>query len=230
VEQRCLGLVGGLGVGATIRYYEELVKAHAQRGLVPQLLIAHADAPTVLRYVQDGEFDRLAGYLAAFIDRLAAAGANVAAIGAVTPYCCAAELSSLSPLPVVNILQEVADQVRTRRIRRAAIFGTRFTMETRLFGTLNESEAVKLKLAEFEYVRETYVQLVEQGSGTDEQYRGLRALAHRLCDREGAEAIILAGTELSLIFNESNTDFANIDCTRVHINAIMRSLFEGESG
>jgi aspartate/glutamate racemase len=41
------------------------------------------------------------------------------------------------------------------------------------------------------------------------------------------DAIMLAGTDLALIFNETNTDFPHIDCARVHIQAILRVLGEG---
>jgi aspartate racemase len=37
-------------------------------------------------------------------------------------------------------------------------------------------------------------------------------------------AIILAGTDLSFVFDESNTDFPHVDGARVHINAIMDEL------
>jgi aspartate racemase len=57
---RCLGLVGGLGVGATIHYYQELVKAHASRGCAPNLLIVHADMRRVVNYAGAGETAALA--------------------------------------------------------------------------------------------------------------------------------------------------------------------------
>jgi aspartate/glutamate racemase len=52
----------------------------------------------------------------------------------------------------------------------------------------------------------------------------LATLAHTICQRDRADAIILAGTDLSLLFNDANTDFPHIDCSRLHIEAIMRSL------
>jgi aspartate racemase len=36
--------------------------------------------------------------------------------------------------------------------------------------------------------------------------------------------VVLAGTELSLVFNEGNTDFPHLDCARLHIEAIVRGL------
>lgn len=42
-QGRCLGLVGGLGPGATVHYYGALLRAHAAAGRKPDILIAHAD-------------------------------------------------------------------------------------------------------------------------------------------------------------------------------------------
>jgi len=42
-QPSCLGLIGGLGPGATVEYYRALVKAHAERQIPLRLLIAHAD-------------------------------------------------------------------------------------------------------------------------------------------------------------------------------------------
>ena len=53
---------------------------------------------------------------------------------------------------------------------------------------------------------------------------GLTKLADTLRQRDGVDAIILAGTDLCLLFDESNTDFPHVDCSHVHIKAIMRSL------
>jgi aspartate racemase len=83
---RCLGLIGGLGVGATVHYYEKLVNAHEERGRRLDIVIAHADTSRVFEYVQARDCDGLAGYLNGFIRRLEAAGAELAATPAITPH------------------------------------------------------------------------------------------------------------------------------------------------
>jgi aspartate racemase len=67
---RCLGLVGGLGVGATIHYYKELAKVHEARGRTLNLVIAHAETSRVFEYVRAGDRKSLAQYLVSFIHRL----------------------------------------------------------------------------------------------------------------------------------------------------------------
>jgi aspartate racemase len=129
-----------------------------------------------------------------------------------------------SPIPLVSLVDEIVREVDDRRLKRVALFGTRFTMETELFGRLKDVDVVAPKPAEIDFIHQTYLQLVNVGSGTEQQYRGLHQLAHTLIERDGIEAIILAGTELSLVFNQANTDFPHIDGARLHLAAIMEQL------
>jgi aspartate racemase len=135
-------LIGGLGVGATIYYYRELVKAHATRGCVPNLVIVHADLNRVLQYAATGDIAQMADYFLVLIRRLVAAGANVAAIPAITPHLCEPELNPRSPIPLVSLVDEIVDEVRHRKLRRVALMGTRFTVETELFGRLKAVDVV----------------------------------------------------------------------------------------
>lgn len=217
-------MIGGLGVGATIYYYQELVKAHLERGQVANLLILHADVNLVLECAAAGEISRMAEYFLQLIKRLSAAGAEFIAIPATTPHLCAPELMKRSPIPLVSLVDEIVREVDHRRLKRVALFGTRFTMETELFGRLKGVDVVAPKPAEIDFIHQTYIELVNAGSGMEQQYRGLHQLAHTLIERDGIEAIILAGTELSLVFNRDNTDFPHIDGARLHLEAIMEQL------
>lgn len=223
---RCLGLVGGLGVGATVHYYEKLAKAHEARARTLDIVIAHAETPRVFEYVQAGDPGGLAEYLLTFIRRLKAAGAECAVIPAVTPHYCIREVIPASPLPVVNIFDPLVEELAARAVRRVAVFGTRFVMESALFGLAGDVEVVQSTPEETEHIHTTYVELARQGKGSEEQHRNLTALAHTLLRREKVDAIILAGTDLSLIFNESNTDFPAIDCADLHLKSILSALLD----
>lgn len=221
---RCLGLVGGLGVGATVHYYRALTEAHEELGRVLDVVITHAEVPRVFAYVEAGDRDGLAAYLNGFIERLQGAGAEIAAIPAITPHYGIRELGMISPLPVLNIFEPLNRELAARAIRRVAVFGTRYVMESGLFGMVEGVEIIKPKPEELDFVHQTYVELALLGRGSDEQYRDLAVLAHSLCRRDGAEAILLAGTDLAVLFNESNTTFPYVDCAALHIEEIVRSL------
>jgi aspartate racemase len=223
---RCIGLIGGLGVGSAVYYYQELAKMHAARGRGLNLVMAHADVDRVLGAVQAGDKDGLASYLAALIKRLEAAGAEFAVVPAVAPHIAIAELTRISPLPIVNLVAELKQEIEVRKLRRVALFGTRFAVESRLFGQLEGVDVIMPQSEEIDYVHTTYMRLVGAGAGLATQREGLSQLARTLIERDGVEAVILAGTELALVFDESNAVFPHINCAQLHLSAIVRRATE----
>ena len=223
-KSRGLGLLGGLGVGATIHYYEKLAKAHEAQGRHLDIVITHAETSRVFEYVQANDREGLAEYLNGYIRRMKAAGAEVAAIPAVTPHFCVRELIATSPLPVCNIFEPLTQELAARAARRVAVLGTRFVMDSALFGELGEVGIVKWKTEQADYIHKTYIELARTGKGSEEQRRELTALAQMAVRRDGVDAIVLAGTDLAVFFNASNSDFPCIDCAALHLRAIGKAL------
>jgi aspartate racemase len=218
------GLVGGLGVGATVLYYQGIAAACAARNIVPRMTIAHAHAPAALAYVQAGQIEDLAAYLAAFVRQLAASGAGFFAIPAITPHICLAELKRQAPLPIVDILQTTAERLRQRRLSRVALFGTRFTIDRNLFGALDSFDVVRPHDGEVEEIHRIYMELATRGRISADDEARLRDLAQTLCRRDRVEAIVLAGTDLNLVFDEANAGFPAVDCAAAHIDAIVEQM------
>jgi aspartate racemase len=220
----CVGIVGGLGVGATVHYYEKITAACKARGVVPDLVIIHADVDRGQGFVRDGELDALADYLASFIDRLGAAGAKAAVLPAVTPHICIAELTARIRLPLINIVDTIGSELRTRKLKRVALFGTTFTMEGSLWGQLSGVEILKPQPDEIAFVGKAYQRILDTQNGNADDTAGLRLIAADLQRRDGVEAILLAGTDLAVIFDEATAGFPCIDVARVHIDAIVERL------
>jgi aspartate racemase len=223
-QSRHFGLVGGLGVGAAVLYYQGITAACAARSIVPRLTMAHANAPTALAHVQAGRIEALAAYLAGFVRELAAAGAEFFAIPAITPHICLAELKRQVTLPIIDILQVTAQRLRDRRLSRVALFGTRFTIDGKLFGALDAFDVVRPQDGEVDEIHRIYLRLATQGRISADDEAKLRDLAHTQCRRDRVEAIVLAGTDLNLVFNEANTGFPAVDCAAAHIDAIVAQM------
>jgi aspartate racemase len=221
-----LGLVAGLGVGAGIFYYRSLVTAHLARGVSPRMLMVHADVRKVMGLANERKARQLADYLTELLRELAGGGAQIATIPAFAPQVCARELAERTPLPLISVLDAIVTEVERRQFGRVAIFGARVTIETGLFGRLqNVADVVFPRPAEIEQVSEIYKKIVEQEQASAEELQALRSLAHILIERESLDAIVLAGTDFSLVFHPGNTDFPHLDGARTHIDAIMRALF-----
>lgn len=220
-----LGLVAALGVGAGVFYYRSLVNAHLAKGLSPRIVMVHANVQKVMSLANAGEAHELAEYLAGLLEQLAGGGAEVATIPAFAPQVCAEELAERTPLPLIGLLDAIVDEVSRRGLARVAIFGARVTMQTGLFGRLQDvTEVVSLQTEEVNRVSDIYGEIVRNEKASVAEFGAIRALAHSLIERERLDAILLAGTDFSFVFGPENIDFPHLDGARVHVDEIMRRL------
>jgi len=217
-----IGLVGGLGVGATIHYYRELAAAHGA-GQPMDLVMSHASVARITEFTSKGDRNGLAAYLAGFLLQLQKAGATIGVVPAVTPHFCIEELIAIAPIPVVDITRAVSDHIQERRLSKVTLFGTRFVIESDLYGRLRGVQLVRPQAREIDFIHDAYNQLALTGVSNAEHRDRLIALAETLRSRDGVEAIVLAGTDFATMFDEHATPFPHVNCARAHINAIMRA-------
>jgi aspartate racemase len=224
--RRCIGLIGGLGPGATVHYYKKLTEAYAKQHLPLDLVMVHAETSRVFEYAGADDREGLACYLSSFIDRVRLAGADFAVIPAVTPHLCIRELLDRSSLPVLNLFDPLVKELSSHSIKRVGVFGTRFVIQSALFGMADGAEVVQPTQDEVEYIHRTYLEPAQTGEGSEAHYRGLTDLALMFCERDHLDAILLAGTDLSLIFNQANIQFPYVDCAKLHIEAILEKTLQ----
>ncbi len=224
LEHHGVGLIGGLAVGATIYYYQTIVDACQARGFSPKLLMVHADVERVLKLIGANQLEELAEYFLGFVETLENAGVKAVAIGAVAPHLCFPNLLAKTPMPMISLVTETRREIEARGCRRVTLFGNRASIETKLFNGLEGMDVVLPNADEITFIHETYTAIARARQGTPEQIAGLRDLAKTLIARDRLDAVVLAGTDLSVVFNETNTEFPAIDCARIHVDAIVRAL------
>ena len=105
-----------------------------------------------------------------------------------------------------------------------ALFGTTFTMEGSLWGQLTGVEIVKPRPDEIAFIGKAYQRILDTQKADAADAAGLRRIAADLARRDGVEAILLAGTDLALMFDEATAGFPAIDVARLHIDAIVERL------
>jgi aspartate racemase len=224
-EPACLGLVAGLGVGAGIFYYRSLVNAHLASALSPHIVMVHVDVQKVMSLANARESRQLADYLIGLLGQLVGGGAQIATIPAFSPQICAQELAEKAPLPLISLLDAIIVEVSRRRLARVAVFGARVTMETGLFGRLQDvTDVVAARSEEVDLISAIYGEIVRSEKASADESEALRTLAHILIQRESLDAILLAGTDFSFVFDPESTDFPHLDGARTHLDAIMHRL------
>jgi aspartate racemase len=71
-------------------------------------------------------------------------------------------------------------------------------------------------------VHQAYISMATSGFVTENQRSVFSGVIYRLLRDQGAEAILLGGTDLALAINEQTADFPLVDCAGIHADAIAR--------
>ena len=220
-----IGLIGGIGPAATEYYYRGLIERHAGSGTQLELTIAHADVHELARNLTLNDARRQAETFVVLVRRLAAAGASFAAVTSMGGHFCIRELEAISPLPILNAIPAVDAAIRQRNLRTIGVLGTRTVMETGLYAGISSAGIVRPEGDALDLVHKAYIEMAIVGRVTDAQRRVFFSIGQHLCRAQGAEAVMLGGTDLFLAFQGQDCGFPVLDCAEIHVETIyQRSL------
>lgn len=215
-----IGMIGGIGPAATVYYYEQLVKAFAEQDAPLHLTIVNSSAKNLTANLAAGRADEQAREFKRVGDQLVGAGAECLVITSMGGHFCLPEFSVISPLPIIEGPSAVRDYLIEHNIRRPGILGTRKVMETRLYGVLDGLEPVIPEGADLDQANQDYVDMAVAGFATDSQRQRLLMAGQKLIDEKQAEIILLGGTDLSIVYDDS-TDIPFLDTAQIHVEAIV---------
>jgi aspartate racemase len=222
-----VGLIGGIGLAATEYYYRGLIERHGKSNTALDLTIVHADLRELARNLADRKAQRQAEAFLPLVQRLAAAGAELAAITSMGGHFCVEELKKISPLPILNGIPEVDAVIRRKNLKTVGILGTKAVMETGLYSGISTARVVAPEGDALEQVHNNYFEMAVAGRATEAHRRAFFSVGRRLCQVRGAEAIILGGTDLFLAFAGEECGFPVIDCAEVHVDALYQTSSQG---
>ncbi|TMM55002.1 aspartate/glutamate racemase family protein [Sulfitobacter sabulilitoris] len=221
-----IGLIGGIGPAATIVYYQRLTRAMRQRGARLDLTIVQADIDDLIRTNLADLRDEQARTYAGLIDRLRAAGAECAAITSLGGHFCFAETQAMASLPLVSAVDPLDAYFARKGFGTVGLLGTDVVMRTKLYGQLHKTGAVSPD-GNLEQVGDAYRDLALRGTATAEDRALFFAAGQEMMERQGADAIVLAGTDLNLAFDGQDPGYPVIDALDAHV-ALLADLASGE--
>lgn len=229
---KTLGIIGGIGPGSTVDYYQtiiELYRARENDGSYPPILINSIDLQRVLATVGAGEFKALTDWLLSELAKLERAGADFAIMASNTPHIVFDDLAAKSPLPLISIVEKTCEEAKARGLKRLALFGTRFTMQGTAYRDLfsaNDIAVVVPESADLEFIHEKYMTELVAGIFLPETRASLLALVDRMAQQSRIDGVILGGTELPLILRDlSHNGIPLLNTTRIHCEAAVERMF-----
>jgi len=224
---KVLGILGGMSWESSATYYQQLNRGVAARlgGLhSADLLLRSVDFAVIAALQKSGDWQAAGALLGAAGAGLKAAGAEGLLIATNTMHKVADEVVRLSGLPLIHIVDATAAALQAAGVRRVGLLATASTMEQDFYiGRMRERFGIELLVPEAPARAEVHRVIYEElcrgsilGSSRDFYRRVVRDLAD-----QGAEAIILGCTEISLLLDPTDSTYALplYDSTALHAAA-----------
>ena len=225
---KLIGIVGGLSWEATALYYRLLNEA-AARALGEhhnaRSVILSVDFAEALACANAGDWDGLATLLIDAARRLRAAGADIVLLGANTAHIVADQVAAAIDVPLLHIADVAGEAAQAQGLRHVGLIGTRFTLESPIYAdrlrerfglTVSTPDATGREALQRIIIDELTVGRIEQPSRTR-----CKTIIGQLRDA-GAEAIVVACTELPLLLRQQDSTLPLLDTTALHAEAALR--------
>jgi len=216
-----LGLIGGIGPAATVVYYQRLTTKMRKAGCKLDLTIVQADVGELIQNNLSDRRMEQADIYANLVNRLKAAGADCAAITSLGGHFCFEETLQKSSLPLISAVQPLDNYFKTMGLKRVGLLGTEVVMRTKLYGQLEHTEAVA-PAGDLLALGQVYQDIATSGICSPEQRELFFASGQQMIEDQGAEAIILAGTDLNLAFDGYDPGYSVIDALDVHVDLLAK--------
>jgi aspartate racemase len=220
---RTLGIIGGIAPGSTVDYYRLIIAAYREQkqdGSYPSILINSIDVTRLLQLVAANRLEELTDWLLWEVDRLARAGAEVGLLASNTPHLVFPELSRQSAIPLLSIVDAAMG------LRTVGLLGTQFTMQGRFYPEVFAQRGIAVlapSAGDQAYVHEKYMKELIPGEFLPSTRQRFLAIIERL-KRGGAEAVLLAGTELPLLLRDTDCAAPLLDATRIHVSRAVTAM------
>jgi aspartate racemase len=228
---RTIGVIGGIAPESTIEYYRLIVTSYRDRvrdGTYPPIIINSIDMKKMLDLIGANDLVGVTGYLLGEVEKLARAGAEVGFLASNTPHIVFEQIQRGSPLPLISIVEAACEATKALGVRKAGLFGTRFTMQGGFYPAVFEREDIALVTPtadEQAYIHDKYMGELVNGVFRTETRARLLAIADRMIDHDGIGGLVLGGTELPLILTSPTyRDIPLIDTTRVHAERVISEM------
>lgn len=228
---KTLGIIGGLGPESTIDYYARIIALYRERtrdGSYPQFFINSIDMKKGLDFMDANNLAGMADYLVQAIAKLARAGATFGLISANTPHIVFDEVASGSALPLISIVEATCAAAKARKLKRLALFGTRYTMQATFYPKVFSRDGIELLVPDPDdqsYIHDKYLNELVAGKFLPETRAGLVAIVDRMKAKSDINGVILAGTELPLILRNAEYEGTLfLDTTKIHCEAAVTEI------
>lgn len=229
---KTLGIIGGMSWESTVLYYQ-LINRGIKRELgglhSAQLVIYSVDFAEIEALQHAGEWDAAGQALNDVAKSLQSAGADLLLIATNTMHKVSEQTLDGIDLPLVHIVDPTAAAIREAGFGKVGLLGTGFTMVDDFYkGRMQQQHGIEVLVpneADQSLVHRVIYDELCLGEIKEASLSAYLEIIDRLID-QGAEAVILGCTEITLLVKQHHTAVRLFDTTALHAQAAVTALLQ----
>ena len=225
---KTIGLIGGMSWESTLPYYRIINQTVQERlgGLhSAKLVLVSMDFSEIEALQASGNWQAAGAQMAQAARSLAAAGADFVVLCTNTMHKVASAIEAAVPLPLLHIADPTAQALTKAGVTRVGLMGTRFTMEQDFYrNRLSSQHGLQVLTPTAPQRDEVHRIIYEElclGHIRPESRQVYADVMTSLVD-DGAQAIVLGCTEISLLVPQADCTVPLFDTTALHARAAAR--------
>jgi len=222
---KTIGLIGGMSWESSADYYRilnELVRERLGGHHSAQCILYSIDFADLERLQHQGDWEGAKRIMVDAAQRLERAGADFLIMCANTMHRLADAVQKEISIPILHVIDAVADAIKARGMKKAGLLGTRYTMEDgfyrdRLLDYHNIITVIPDRGGRDFVHRVIYEELclgIIRESSRNEFVRIMNSLMEK-----GGEGVILGCTEIPMLIPERQIGIPVFDTTWIHAEA-----------
>ena len=221
-HMKILGLIGGMSWESTVPYYQQInhtVKAQLGGLHSARLILYSVDFAQVEHLQATGQWAAAGDLLADVAKKLEGAGADALVLCTNTMHKVADAITAAVNIPLLHIADPTALAIQHAGFNRVGLLGTRFTMEQDFYRSRLEQQHGLTVLTPPQVDRDLVHQIIYEelclGQVRDTSRQAYLRVITEL-QAQGAQAIVLGCTEISLLVQPQDCDLPLFDTTALH--------------
>jgi len=226
-----LGIIGGIGPESTIEYYRLILKRFQERFNTkeyPEILINSINLTELMNYIYSDQKQKLVNLIVDKVKILESAGIEYGAIASNTPHIVFEKIKEKVNIPLISIVEETCKEIKDKKMKRVGLFGTKSTMTAGFYNKVAAKYGIDIIIPEShkqDFINDKYMNELLFNRIVPQTKKQLILIARELIEEESIEGLILGGTELPLILNQTDfEDISILDTTKIHVESIVAKM------
>ena len=212
-----LGVIGGMGPLATVKFYDKIVlntEAHNDNEHIDLIVLNHSTMPDRTKCIIENKDTEFLNEIKKDLEILERIGIDVVAIPCNTSHYFYDEFKNFTNLKIINMIEETILEIKRRGIKKVVVFGTLGTLNSKVYNKYAKENGIEVKELSLED-KKTVMDIIYKIKETNNlESKDFVEILNRYCNDKTIG--IIACTELSLLDIPENLN--TIDALDVLVN------------